>query len=41
MKFEEKAMTRQEFIQCLYGERLKEQLENAPLKRLVLEDKVI
>ena len=34
-------MTRREFIQYLYEEKLKEELENAPLKRLVLKDKVI
>ena len=37
----EKKMTRREFIQYLYEEKLKEELENAPLKRLVLKDKVI
>ena len=34
----EKKMTRREFIQYLYEEKLKEELENAPLKRLVLKD---
>ena len=37
----EKKMTRREFIQYLYEEKLKEELENAPLKTLVLKDKVI
>jgi hypothetical protein len=37
----EKKMMRREFIQYLYEEKLKEELENAPLKRLVLKDKVI
>ena len=34
-------MTRREFIQYLYEEKLNEELENVPLKRLVLKDKVI
>ena len=37
----EKKMTRREFIQYLYEEKLREELENAPPKRLVLKDKVI
>ncbi len=37
----EKKMTRREFIQYLYEEKLKDELENAPLKRLVLKEKVI
>jgi len=37
----EKKMTRGEFIQYLYEEKLKEELENAPSKRLVLKDKII
>ena len=37
----EKKMKRREFIQYLYEEKLKEELENTPLKRLVLKDKVI
>jgi hypothetical protein len=37
----EKKMTRREFIQYLYEEKLKEELENAPPKRLVLMGKVI
>lgn len=37
----EKKMTRREFIQYLYEEKLREELENASPKGLVLEDKVI
>ena len=37
----EKKMTRREFIQYLYEEKLKEELENAPVKSLVLKDKII
>ena len=41
MGLEEKKMTRREFIQYLYEEKLNEELRNAPLKRLVLKDKVV
>ena len=41
MGLEEKKMTRREFIQYLYEEKLKEELKNTPLKRLVLKDRVI
>ena len=34
-------MMRRVFIQCLHKEKLKEKLENTPLKRPVLKDKVI
>ena len=34
-------MTRGEYVQYLYEEKLKEELEDAPLTRLVLKDKVI
>ena len=34
-------MTRREFIQYFYEEKLREGMENSPLKRLVLKDKVI
>ena len=37
----EKNMTRGEYVQFLYEEKLKDELENAPLTRLVLKDKVI
>ena len=42
LELREKKMTRHDFIQYLYEEKLKEELlENAPLKKLVLKDKVI
>ena len=34
-------MTRREFIQYLYEEKLKEELKSMPLKRLILKDKFI
>ena len=34
-------MMRRDFIQCLHKEKLREKLENAPLKRPALKDKVI
>ena len=41
LELREKKMTRREFIQYVYEEKLKEELENAPPKKLVLKEKVI
>lgn len=41
LEMREKKMTRCEFIQYLYEEKLKEELETAPPKQLILKDKVI
>ena len=41
LELREKKMTRREFIQYLNKEKLKEELEDAPPKQLVLKDKII
>jgi hypothetical protein len=41
LELREKKMTRREFIQYLYEEKLKGDLEDAPPKQLVLKDRVI
>ena len=41
LELREKKMTRREFVQYLYEEKLKEELKDAPPKQLVLKDKII